>query len=84
MEWDELWAKARRNIPRAWELAVTELACAPPSDEDIARMEAKARAGHDEHGGDVVRFNRERFRQERQGEADDLVTYYALELALLG
>lgn len=80
----ELWAQVAPLIPRAWEQVVTELACMPPSSSDIEAMREKARAGHAEHGGDVVTFDRARFRAEQAAEMHDLVVYRAYELALLG
>jgi hypothetical protein len=80
---EDIWAGVAQHLEAARMSARRRLA-RPLTADDYQRMRDRFLVGHDRHGGDVLSWPRERFGDEAQQEADDLIIYRALELWKFG
>lgn len=80
-EWEALWPHVERLIPSV-QARAAELVARPRTEEDYARMEAKAALGWVEHRGGILRMDADQIMAEALAEIDDLLVYLAFHRML--
>jgi hypothetical protein len=75
---ENIWAGVVQHLEAA-RLTARRRLSRPLTADDYARMRARFMVGHEQHGGDMISWARDRFGEEALQELDDLLIYVAME-----